>query len=76
MRRRALGNPTDRAWIAGWDASLTYTGNPYKRAPQLKAFDRGKAAGNRAGVEDVRRLKQCLTNVRCRTRKESDRVRG
>lgn len=55
-----MGEKTDRAWVAGWDASLTCQGNPYKRAEFVRAFDRGKAAGRRATDEDVAILQRRL----------------
>jgi hypothetical protein len=55
---RPLGNPIKKAWIAGWDASLTYERNPYTRKPQHDAFVRGKKAGVRSSDEDVAILKR------------------
>lgn len=64
MRYRQLGNPTDKAWIAGWDASIAFTCNPYKRLPQQRAFDSGKLAGQRQSDDDVRVLKLRLERLR------------
>ena len=55
-----IGDITHKAWILGWDSSLTYKPNPYKRAPQRRAFDRGLAAGKRATAEDVQILNRML----------------
>lgn len=60
MRQRRLGNPTAKAWIAGWDASITFERNPYRRRPQREAFERGRAAGLRSGDEDARQLMRRL----------------
>lgn len=55
MKQRPLGNVIHKAWLAGWDASLTYAkDNPYTRQPQAKAFERGKAAGFRQGDGDIK----------------------
>lgn len=55
---------TDKAWIAGWDASLTFrTGNPYKRRDFADAFRRGLEAGKRASSDDVRILKARLVRL-------------
>lgn len=53
---RPLGDFTDRAWLAGWDAAvagLPRTGNPYRRRPQRRAWDAGWAAGRRSGELDA-----------------------
>lgn len=47
---------TDKAWIAGWDASLTYQACPYKRRDFIRAWERGRNAGKRASADDVRIL--------------------
>lgn len=55
---------TDKAWVAGWDASLTFqTGNPYKRRDFADAFRRGLEAGKRADPDDVRILKVRLARI-------------
>lgn len=55
---------TDKAWVAGWDASLTFrTVNPYKRRDFADAFRRGLDAGKRASSSDVRILKVRLTRL-------------
>lgn len=55
---------TDKAWVAGWDASLTFqTSNPYKRRDFANAFKRGREAGKRASPDDVRILKVRLSRI-------------
>lgn len=47
----------DKAWIAGWDASLTYQSCPYKRRDFMRAWERGRSAGMLSSAEDVRKLR-------------------
>lgn len=47
----------DKAWIAGWDASLTHQSCPYKRRDFMRAWERGRFAGMRASDDDVRKLR-------------------
>lgn len=54
---------TSKAWVAGWDASLSYTANPYKRRDYARAFERGREAGKRQSDEDVRLLKLKLAKL-------------
>lgn len=57
---RSLGNPTDKAWLTGWDAGLVGflpSVNPYKRGPQRRAWERGRAAGARSDMVDVQIMK-------------------
>lgn len=59
MRHRQLGNPTDKAWLAGWDKGIlggVAHQNPYRRRPQREAWERGRQAGFRSSNEDVRVL--------------------
>lgn len=54
------GNPTNTAWLRGWDAGITgQTGyaNPYSRRPQKEAWDRGRASGLRSSAVDVLAMK-------------------
>lgn len=61
MRVVRNGPPdTSKAWIAGWDASITFESNPYKRRDYSAAFARGKDAGKRSSANDVRILKLML----------------
>ena len=53
MHSRPLGNPTDKAWITGWEASIAFEANPYTRRPQRVAFERGREAGMRQSADDV-----------------------
>ncbi len=62
-RYRPLGNPTHKAWLAGWDKGIvgrTAESNPYTRKPQHDAFDRGWRAGRRSSAADVAELKRRL----------------
>lgn len=50
------GNPTNTAWLRGWDAavaSLRSSSNPYTRAPQRQAWSKGYEAGWRSSDTDV-----------------------
>ncbi len=69
MKQRPLGNPTDKAWLAGWDAGICgriSNCNPYKRRPQYGAWERGWRAGRRSNFEDVQIMK--LRQTRCDVR--------
>lgn len=60
-RYRPLGNPTNKAWLAGWDNGIvgrTIDSNPYVRKPQYDAFKRGWQAGRRSSDADVAELKR------------------
>ncbi len=49
---RIHGNPTAKAWLAGWDASVSGLPgqiNPYLRRPQSEAWDCGFREGLRSG---------------------------
>lgn len=54
------GNPTNAAWLRGWDAAIVglpgYS-NPYSRRPQRDAWDRGYAAGRRSDDGDAAAMK-------------------
>lgn len=52
---------TSKAWVAGWDASITFESNPYKRRDYSNAFNRGREAGKRSTADDVRMLKLMLS---------------
>lgn len=54
---------TTRAWIAGWDASITFEGNPYKRREYVRAFESGKLHGKRSNANDVRILNRMLAQL-------------
>lgn len=57
--QRLLGNPTNKAWLAGWDAGICgLASNPYKRKPQRDAFDRGRVSGLRSNDEDVKQMQR------------------
>lgn len=61
---KAIRNgPPDRskAWIAGWDASITCESNPYKRRDYAGAFESGRIAGKRSNSNDVRILNLMLS---------------
>ena len=63
MIQRSLGNPKDKAWVAGWDAGVvgkTANVNPYQRKPQRDAFEAGRQASGRSSPDDVRALKARL----------------
>lgn len=63
MRSCPLGNSIDKAWLAGWDASMRNEvpqANPYSRRPQVDAWRRGHAAACRSGDADVARLQRTL----------------
>ncbi len=50
-KQRPLGDYTDKAWLAGWDAGVCGLGdgfNPYKRHAQAKAWKRGRDLGLRS----------------------------
>ena len=67
MRNRQLGNPTDKAWVAGWDAGVIgvgYSMNPYRRRPQAEAWKAGRGAGWRSNDDDVRQLKQRIAKLK------------
>jgi ribosome modulation factor len=54
---RPLGNPTTKAWLAGWDSAISgisIHANPYTRRPQADAWKRGWQAGLRSWDDDVR----------------------
>lgn len=56
---RPLGNPTNKAWLAGWDAGICgLRNNPYTRRPQAAAWERGRAAGLRSTAADVAIMKR------------------
>lgn len=60
---RPLGNYTDKAWLAGWDASIRFElprANPYKRRPQAKAWLRGHEAATRSDDAAVLALKNVM----------------
>ena len=62
MRPVRNGPPdTSKAWIAGWDASITCASNPYKRSDYARAFERGRVAGKRSDDNDVRILNLMLS---------------
>ena len=55
-----MTEPTDKAWLAGWDAGICGRGsgaNPYRRRPQVRAWEFGRVAGLRSNDDDVRILK-------------------
>ena len=61
MKRRPLGNPTNKAWLAGWDAGITGASahaNPYRRLPQAHAWENGRLAGLRSNEIDVAQMKR------------------
>lgn len=63
---RPLGNPTDKAWIAGWDAGIVGLGsgaNPYTRRPQAKAWEAGRTAGRRSNDDDVAALQRRMSRA-------------
>lgn len=56
--QRPLGNPTNKAWLAGWDAGICgLHANPYRRSPQRRAWADGRASGLRSSTDDVRRMR-------------------
>jgi hypothetical protein len=58
-RRRQLGNPTNKAWLAGWDAGICgLKSNPYVRRPQADAWERGRQSGLRSNDADVAGMKR------------------
>jgi hypothetical protein len=59
-KHRPLGVNTSKAWIAGWDASLTHERCPYIRREFVRAWERGREAGRRATAADVAVLKRKL----------------
>ena len=66
-RYKPIGNATDKAWLAGWDAAVSgYPRglNPYKREPQVHAWDKGWIAGYWSGDPQVRTMKR-IANRRC-----------
>lgn len=59
MKQHALGNPTNKAWLAGWDAGICgLTSNPYRRGPQARAWERERLAGLRSSAADVAVMKR------------------
>jgi hypothetical protein len=54
---------TSKAWIAGWDASITFESNPYKRRDYARAFESGRLHGKRSSSNDVRILNLMLSRV-------------
>lgn len=56
-----------RAWVAGWDASITFRTNPYKRRDFRAAFERGRTAGKASTPRDVAALHRMLENMKCTT---------
>lgn len=71
---RAVRNgPPDksRAWIAGWDASITFESNPYKRRDYARAFESGRLHGKRSNANDVRILNLMLSRRAERSRERS-----
>lgn len=51
VRHSQLGNPTDKAWLAGWDAGVVGRSagdNPYRRLIQAHAWERGRIAALRS----------------------------
>lgn len=61
---RPLGNPTRKAWLAGWDAAVagySYQDTPYRRAPQVRAWQSGWVFGRRSDAAAVRQLQYILT---------------
>ena len=65
---RPLGVNKSRAWVAGWDASITCGGNPYKRRDYAGAFNSGRLAGKRSNADDVRILNLMLSRIPPRRR--------
>lgn len=54
---RPLGNHTNKAWLAGWDAGVvgfSFAANPYRRRPQAHAWEDGRLRGRRSNAEDVK----------------------
>ena len=53
------GNPTNTAWLRGWDVGVCGlpVANPYKRAPQQRAWDAGRMAAQRGNDADVKAMK-------------------
>lgn len=60
---RPLGISSDKAWVAGWDASITGQSNPYKRRDYARHFQRGREAGVRSNDADVDQLKRRLARL-------------
>lgn len=61
MTQRALGISRSKAFIAGWDASITGASNPYSRKDYSRVFQMGKAAGLRSTDDDVALLKRYIS---------------
>jgi ribosome modulation factor len=58
---RPLGDFTDMAWLAGWDAGITgasVSANPYKRPAQRRAWEKGRACGLRSDDSAVAAMKR------------------
>lgn len=56
MTARELGNPTDKAWLMGWDSAIAgrpLACNPYRRRPQQRAWNAGWDAGNKSDDASV-----------------------
>ena len=67
MRRHSLGNQTNKAWLAGFDAAiagLARSANPYKREPQVRAWERGWWTGYWGEEAGVRTMKRIANRVR------------
>ncbi len=61
MRPVRNGPPdTSKAWVAGWDASITFGSNPYKRRDYARAFESGRLHGKRSNANDVEILNRML----------------
>jgi hypothetical protein len=61
MRPVRNGPPdTSKAWVAGWDASITFESNPYKRSDYARAFESGRLHGKRSNANDVEILNRML----------------
>lgn len=61
--QRPLGDYTDKAWLAGWDAGVCGLGNefnPYKRPAQAKAWQRGRDLGLRSDDIAVKIMRNIL----------------
>jgi hypothetical protein len=67
MRQRPLGNPTNKAWLAGWDGGIIGsrpTANPYVRRPQRRAWEDGRQAGWLSTDEGVALMKRRANQAR------------
>ena len=66
---RTNGNPTAKAWLAGWDAAvsgLPGQTNPYLRNPQYEAWDCGFREGLRSGKRAARVTQHRIAGGRSR----------